>query len=320
MNQIGVQQCRVYHKVPIWAHCCLLLMVIDLPKVVSKCQVMLYADDAVLFFSSQRSEDIEAALNFDLKQVYEWVKVNKLALNQTKTEFMLFGSQTKLSKLEKNICIELEQFKISQVYTYRYLGVWLDPTLNWKEHVTKTSKKIGSRIALLGRSKRYLPLEGRKLLANALILPLFEYCCNAWSHCSQKVVDIIVKQHKKMARVIVGANVRTPTQQIFNTLKWVDIRNRWNFSKCKMIYSVFETLSPLYILQMFTKSQSLHNHRTRSAENVGLILPKIKTQMGKQSYSYEGAALWNSLPNHIRNAPSSLSFSLLFWRHIRSNP
>ena len=144
-----------------------------------------------------------------------------------------------MTRLEKPICIKLEQRQISQVYTYKYLGVWLDQTLNWKEHVTKTSKKIGSRIALLGRSKRYIPLEGLKLLANALILPLCEYCCNAWSNCSQNVKDVIIKQHKKMARVILGANVRTPTQENFNTLKWVSIQDRWNYFKCKMIYSVF---------------------------------------------------------------------------------
>ena len=273
------------------------VMVNDLPKVVSKCQVMLYADDAVLFFSSKKSEDIESALNFDLKLVYEWVKENNLALNHKKTEFMLFGSQMKLAKLEKSICIQLEQHQISQVYIYKYLGVWLDPTLNWKEHVTKTSKKIGSRIALLGRSKRYLPLEGLKLLANALILPLFEYCCNTWSNCSQNVRDVIIKQHKKMARVILGANVRTPTQENLNKLKWVSIQSRWNYFKCKMIYSVFQNQTPVYILQMFQKTQSLHNIRTRSAQNAGLILPKIKTQMGKQSFSFDGAAFWNTLPN-----------------------
>ena len=51
---------------------------------VSKCQAMLYADDAVLFYSIQRSEDIESALNFELKLVYEWVKEKNLALNHNK--------------------------------------------------------------------------------------------------------------------------------------------------------------------------------------------------------------------------------------------
>ena len=100
---------------------------------------MLYADDAVLFFSCQRSEDIESALNFDLKLVYEWVKENNLALNHKKTEFTLFCSQMKLAKLEQSICIQLEQHQIYQIYTYKYLGVWLDPTLSWKEHVSKLS-------------------------------------------------------------------------------------------------------------------------------------------------------------------------------------
>ena len=120
---------------------------------------------------------------------------NKLKLNYQKMEFMLFGSKMKLSKIENPISIHIEQNHIKQVDSFKYLGVWLDPSLEWKDHVTKTSKKIGSRIALLGRSKRFLPSEGLKLLGNALILPLFEYCCNAWTSCAQNVKDVLIKQH-----------------------------------------------------------------------------------------------------------------------------
>ena len=82
-----------------------------------------------------------------------------------------------------------------------------------------------------------------------------------------------------------------------------------------MIYSVFENQTPVYILQMFCFcKQSVHNIKTRSAQSAGLILPKIKTQMGKQSFSFDGAASWNSLPNFVRNAPSNSSFTLMFWR------
>ena len=70
---------------------------------------------------------------------------------------------------------------------------------------------------------------------------------------------------------------------------------------------------------MFQKIQSVHNIRTRSAQNSGLILPKIKTQMGKQRFSQDGAALWNRLPNYLRNAPSNSLFTQLFWRHNHLN-
>ena len=63
----------------------------------------------------------------------------------------------------------------------------------------------------------------------------------------------------------------------------------------------------------------MHSRGTLNAENTGLILPKIKTQMGKRSFSYEGAVIWNSLPYYVRNALTSSLFSILFWRHARSN-
>ena len=280
------------------------IMVNDLPNVVSKCQIMLYADDAVLFYSSPNPEEIEKTLNSELKRVHEWVKVNRLALNLLKTQFMIFGSSNNLSKIKNPICLTIEEHQLSQVDSFKYLGVCLDPTLNWKEHVKNTSKKIGARIARLGRVKKYLPRSSLKLLANSLILPLFEYCCNSWSNCSQNIKDILIKQHKKMARVIVGADVRTPTHDVLNRLHWVHIEDRWKFHKCKMVYHALSEQSPLYLSDMFVRSHSLHNHRTRSAANMGLIIPKSRTQMGKRRFSHEAAAYWNQLPNIVRQAPS----------------
>ena len=56
------------------------IMVSDLPHVVSKCQIMLYADSAVLFYSSPNPEEIEKNLNSELKSVHEREKVKRMAL------------------------------------------------------------------------------------------------------------------------------------------------------------------------------------------------------------------------------------------------
>ena len=65
------------------------------------------------------------------------------------------------------------------------------------------------------------------------------------------------------------------------------------------------------------QSQSLHTHRTRSVVNMGLILPRTRTQMGKHGFSHEGAVLWNQLPNCVKQAPSKQSFVHLYWRMMR---
>ena len=122
-----------------------------------------------------------------------------------------------------------------------------------------------------------------------------------------------------MARVILGTSLRTPTQNNLNALKWVPIQDRWNYFKCKMIFSAFLNQNPAYILNMFQQSHTVHNIRTRSAQSTGLILPKVRTEMGKQSFSFTGASIWNNLPYFLRNAQSDSSFSLLFWHYNSLN-
>ena len=290
------------------------IMVNDLPHVVHKCKIMLYADDAVLFYSSPYPDEIEETLNTELQNVYKWVNDNGLALNLLKTQFMLFGSSNNLLKITNPIALSVDGYQLTQVDSYKYLGVWLDPTLNWKEQIRCSSKKIGARIARLGRVKKYLPLSSLKLLANSLIMPLFEYCSIAWSSCPKNVKDVLIKQHKKLARVVAGADLRTPTQQVLQQLHWVQLEDRWNYQKCKMVFHALSEYSPTYLSDMFVRSQALHSYRTRNAMNMGLTIPKARTQMGKSRFSHDGAILWNRLPNAVKQASSKQSFASLYWK------
>lgn len=110
------------------------IMVIDLPHVITKSQIMLYADDAIIFFSSRSPLEIESILNSEIKKIQAWVQTNKLAINPVKTQFILFGSSQKLATLSQPIKLFLDNQQLSQ------------------EHVRHTSKKIASRIALLSRA------------------------------------------------------------------------------------------------------------------------------------------------------------------------
>ena len=55
----------------------------------------------------------------------------------------------------------------------------MDETLTWQKHIEETMKKIGSRLALFGRLRKYLTVDSSEVLANSLILPYFDYCSNS---------------------------------------------------------------------------------------------------------------------------------------------
>ena len=235
------------------------VMVNDLPSVTTNSKIMMYAGDTVLFYSAKKVDELESSLNEDLRHVNSWVNTNGLSLNPIKTEFMIFGTPPKLSSITKPMCLKLEKHSLTQVSTCKYLGVYLDPNLKWKDHIYHTSNKIGSRLALLSRLKRTLPLQSLKSLANSLVLSLFDYCNVAWSQCPNIKKEILIKQHKRMAKIVLGVDTLTPTDHVLNPLKWTKLEQRWKLYRCKLVYRALRGEAPEYIALLSQKSNNVHN-------------------------------------------------------------
>ena len=50
----------------------------------------LFADDSNLFYSNKNLKDLEQTINEELKNVSDWLDANKLSLNITKSNFVMF--------------------------------------------------------------------------------------------------------------------------------------------------------------------------------------------------------------------------------------
>ena len=100
-----------------------LLYINDLPNCLMHSQPRMYADDTSITYASNDVEEIERCVNIDLDRIRIWLAANKLTLNTTKTEFLLIGSRQRLSTLERNPIIEINQFPIKHVSTSKiFLG------------------------------------------------------------------------------------------------------------------------------------------------------------------------------------------------------
>ena len=63
------------------------------------------------------------------------------------------------------------------------LGVKIEKHLNWNSHIDYMITKLNSTVNLLKRTRKYLNLSLRNLPYNALIKPIFEYCCcSVWGN------------------------------------------------------------------------------------------------------------------------------------------
>jgi len=114
-----------------------LLYANDLP-LVSNFKTILFADDMVLSLSANSMHELTTKINHELETVDNWLKYNKLSLNYSKTQFMLFTKQNEY--IDTNFNVQINNHLLSRTECVKYLGVIIDDKLIWKHHITLVKK------------------------------------------------------------------------------------------------------------------------------------------------------------------------------------
>ena len=94
----------------------------------------------VSFVPIKDANYLVSIVNNELAKIDIWLKVNKLSLNLTKTNFTIFHPRQK--KVNVNVPLTLENTVIKQVTETKFLGVLIDQHLSWKPHIDSSQKKF----------------------------------------------------------------------------------------------------------------------------------------------------------------------------------
>ena len=171
----------------------------DLPSVVHRCKIILYADDTALFFAGrniQTIQSIQSALQEDLNAVGEWFSLNRLLVNCDKTN--VFGSKPRLARSQGLSLFFLGKL-LELSNTVKYLGVVFYASMDWHEHIYSICNRVTHRLNLSGRIRKYLDTNTCKLLYMTLVQPLLDYCDIVWSSgdstCLRRFLRLQKREH-----------------------------------------------------------------------------------------------------------------------------
>ena len=109
----------------------------------------MYADDTSLCYQSSDINVLNEAINNDLKQLDTWLQGNKLSLNVAKTNSMLVSTKQKhniLKSRNEDLDLKIRDNELEIIQKTKYLGVQIDNSLNWKEHIKTVSTKVSRAI------------------------------------------------------------------------------------------------------------------------------------------------------------------------------
>ena len=238
----------------------------DLYRTLEICSCILFADDTTLYKTHSNSKFLEWIINEDLCLLADWFKANKLTLNLSKTVFMYFPHNKKCPEVNSIHC---NGMKIPKISTTKFLGVWIDDSLNWKHHTNKLIIKLPKNIWLLKQSSNFLDKPTLKILYYAQIFNNISYCIGVWgNHISVDQLNKIQKIQNKCASII--EKRRHVSEKDFKDLKLLKIKDLIRLENLKFAYKLNKGLLPKKISECALSDQKdkslvrLHNYGTRT--------------------------------------------------------
>ena len=112
-----------------------LLYINDLHRCIAHSNVYHFADDTNLLRIENTYKKLQKSLNRDLKFLHLWLLANKISLNETKTEIIIFKEPN--NEMNWNLKVKLNGHKIEPSEHIKYLGIYIDKHVNGEAHCSK---------------------------------------------------------------------------------------------------------------------------------------------------------------------------------------
>ena len=152
----------------------------------------MYADDQTLLARGKSIDDLNNTINNDAVPIKSWISANSMRLNVKKTKSLLITTPYRLSRLndrDVSLSVNIHGFSVPCVSSAKILGVTLDESLSWNDHINCMCTSLSKRIGLLRRVRSFIPIDYRIVLYYGLIQSTLDYCCVVWRNTPEKNLE-----------------------------------------------------------------------------------------------------------------------------------
>ena len=168
-----------------------------------------YADDLAIMLRRPTWKALEDGLNQDMDVLVAYLRKWRLQLSTGKTVTAAYHLCNRDAKRELEVYTDHKRLESQQAP--KYLGVRLDRTLTFKQHLEDVRAKTISRVALIRRlagTTWGATAKTLRVSTQALVFSAAEYCAPVWSRSPHtKKVDVAINN---ALRIITGCLKPTP--------------------------------------------------------------------------------------------------------------
>jgi len=218
-------------------------------------------------------------------------------LNIDKSNIVIFHPPQK--KIHYHIKIIVDGKNLCQVLNTKYLGVFIDSHLNWKDQVTYLAKKVKRNIGALSKLRHFTSPEILINLYYSLVYPFFTYGNVAWGNTYPTTIKtLFILQKKAILRIITHSKYDDHTDSLFKAANILKLEDLIYYCNATFLYDYhynylsFLTLFLSKFLKFTIIIQDLQQNQLSPS-------PMQEPTMINSTYA-KGAEVWNSIREEFK--------------------
>jgi hypothetical protein len=292
---------------------------------------LLFADDTAGLLSGPELGPLLNKANTELQKIGAWFRANKMAVNVSKTKYIIFKNRGKKISLNNDEGVffnnndplgpqdESKIYKLDRIYddnpvaqdrTYKLLGVLLDEHLSFNQHCNYICNKLSQSNYIIAKSKNLLPQKILKTLYYALVHSNLLYCLPIYSCTTAKNINKLIVIQKKAIRNVCNVNYNAHTAQLFINLKIFPLNELIIYTQSTLTHSIIHKYGPK-ILHNEWKTNQERNPGLELRNANDLYIPAATSDQVQKLPFFKFAKNWNELNDNKLHANPALFKNLL---------
>ena len=175
-------------------------------------------------------------------------------------------------------------------------------------HVRKVCQTSYFHLRNITSIRESLTQGAAEKLVHAFISSRLDSCNSLLINIPSHLLSKLQRIQNAAARAILRKSKRQASSaDLLQKLHWLPVKERIDFKVACLIFKCLNETAPLYLCELV--SPYIPSRNLRSQQSGLLCQPSVNLQTyGQRSFHFYAPSLWNSFPQHLRNAAFTSSY------------
>ena len=260
-----------------------------------------FADDTIIIVNGLTWDLAILEAERAFFKIKRWLDSSFLSLNIDKTKFVTFALTKKglpdiqyLMLHDSDCPMNKESCKcnnlIERKNNWKYLGIFIDENLSWKDHVNYVTTKVRKLIFKFYELRNVLNIKVLKMIYYSLVESIINYGLVVWGYARKTAMSALEVAQKYVIKIMYFKNKRYPTGLLFQESGLFNLEQLY-----------IKSIVRYMLKNQCYKNMLQHNLNTRNVANNNVFVPAMSHSATQRHICFVGPKLYNVLPLQFKN-------------------